>query len=79
MSSGLGLRQFIGFQNLSLNGLVNFLVGFEFMQGFTQNNRAQDFKLMGKLNESRIDLMYGIKIGWTLPFKLGISADTIYY
>lgn len=79
MSNGLGLRQFIGYQNLSLNGLVNFLIGFEFMQAFTQNKRPQDFKTMGKLNDSRLDMMYGIKIGWTLPFKLGINADTIYY
>ena len=79
MSNGLGLRQFIGYQQLSLNGLINFFIGFEFMQAFTQNKRPNDFKLMEKLDDSRVELMYGIKVGWTLPFKLGINADTIYY
>ena len=79
MSNGLGLRQFIGYQQLSLNGLVNFLIGFEFMQAFTQNRRPNDFKTMSKLDESRVELMYGVKIAWTLPFKIGVNADTIYY
>ncbi len=79
LSSGIALRQFVGYQLLSLNKLINFYVGFEFMQAFTQNRRKHDYKLMTKLNDNRIDLSYGIKIGWTLPFPLGIDADTIYY
>ncbi len=79
LSSGLALRQFVGYQLLSLNRLINFYVGFEFMQAFTQNRRVHDYKLMTKLDENRVDLSYGIKIGWTLPFPLGIDADTIYY
>jgi len=79
MSNGLALRQFVGYQHLSLNGLVNFSIGFEFMQAFTQNRRIHDFKLMEKLDESRVDMMYGLKVAWTLPFALGISPDTIYY
>lgn len=79
MSNGLSLRQFIGYQHLSSNGLINFSIGFEFMQAFTQNQRIQDFKLMEKLDESRFDMMYGVKLVWTLPFLLGVSGDSIYY
>ena len=79
LSNGLALRQFVGYQHLSLNGLVNFYAGFEFMQAFTQNRRVQDFKLMTKLDEKRFDLMYGIKVGWTLPFTVGVNANQIYY
>jgi hypothetical protein len=79
LSNGPSLRQFIGYQHLALNGLVNFYVGFEFMQAFTQNRRVQDYKLMTKLDDKRLDLMYGIKLGWTLPFKVGVNADQIYY
>ena len=78
-SSGFALQQFIGYQHLSLNRLINFYVGFEFMQAFTQNRRAQDFKLMTKLDENRLDLMYGIKLGWTLRFAVGQNANEIFY
>lgn len=79
LSSGLGLRQFIGYQHLSLDGLINFYIGVEMIQGFTQNQRAQDFKLMTKLDENRLDLLFGLKAGWTLPFTVGINPDQIYY
>ncbi len=79
LSSGFTLRQFIGYQHLSLNRLINFYVGFEFMQAFTQNRRVQDYKLMAKLDENRIDLMYGIKVGWSLRFAVGQNADEIFY
>ena len=79
LSNGLALRQFIGYQHLSSNGLINFYAGFEFMQAFTENRREQDFKTMAKLEEKRLDLMYGFKVGWTLPFIVGQSADEIFY
>ena len=79
MSNGLSLRQFVGYQNLSLDGLLNFYVGFEFMQAFTQNRRINDFQTFGKLEDSRFDMMIGLKVGWTLPFPIGVNADTIYY
>ena len=79
MSNGLSLRQFIGYQHLSTNGLVNFYLGLEFVQAFTQNQRLQDYKLMQKLDENRFDMMYGIKLGWTLPFAIGVSGDSIFY
>ena len=61
MSNGFSLRQFVGYQNLSLDGLLNFYVGFEFMQAFTQNRRMNDFQTFGKLEESRFDMMVGVK------------------
>lgn len=79
LSGGLALREFIGYQNLSPNGLINFYAGIELLQAFTENRREQDFNLMTKLDEKRIDLMFGVKVGWTLPFHIGVDADTIYY
>ncbi len=79
LSNGLALRQFVGYQSLGKEGLINFYIGIELMQAFTQNRREQDFNLMTKLEENRLDMMYGIKLGWTLPFYLGVEADEIYY
>lgn len=81
LSNGLMLSEFIGYQHLAKNRLVNFYAGFELTQGFTQNRRDYDFLTMSESNKkNRIDLLYSFKVGWILPFYISKShAENIRY
>ncbi len=78
LSSGLAFNEFIGWQNLAPNRRSNWMIGFEFNQGLTENRRSWDFAEMKKLDGRRLDLRFGLRATWTLPFYIG-SASKIYY
>ncbi len=79
LSNGLALRQFVGYQLLGNDKLVNFTIGLEFIQGFTQNRRSFNIDEMRADTDKRLDLLIGVKVGWTLPFYIGESTGEIYY
>lgn len=79
LSNGPALRQFIGYQYLSKDKRANFFVGIELIEGFTQSRRGYDFLLRQADLSSRLDLLYGLRLGLTLPFYIGQSPDEIYY
>ncbi len=78
LSNGLALTQYIGYQLLSTNRLVNFHAGLEFRQAFTKSRRDFNFDTRSIESDNRLDLTFGFKVGWFLPFYIG-QADTIYY
>ena len=67
LSNGLMLTQSIGYLYLSSNRLLNFYLGVECMEGFTQSRRSYDFDKMKKDTEKRFDTLFGIKAAWILP------------
>lgn len=77
-TNGLCLTQFVGYRYMGNRRLLNFFAGFEFIQGFTQNRRAYNFDLMGPDHSKRLDLLYGIKVGWVLPIYRR-DAGTYFY
>ncbi|MBL6876401.1 MAG: hypothetical protein ISR01_06375 [Chitinophagales bacterium] len=79
LSSGLLLSQYIGLIRLEKGKFVNLSIGFELTEGFTSNRRPFDFHLQRALKESRVDLMYGVKISWMIPVYLGQSSSNQYY
>lgn len=79
LTNGLALKEFIGYQHFSLNRRINFFAGFEFVQGFTENRRNWNTDQLIKEEGSRLDLLFGIRAGWVLPFYLGSGADAVYY
>ena len=78
LTGGLALNQFIGWQKLGKLKRANFMIGFEFNQGFTKTRRDWDFSEMKKLEGRRLDLRFGIKAAWTMPFYIGNSSDLVY-
>ncbi|MEO6040015.1 MAG: hypothetical protein ABIQ93_16500 [Saprospiraceae bacterium] len=78
LTGGLALEQFVGWQKLGKNRRANFMIGFEFNQGFTHTLRDWDFNDRRKLDGQRLDLRFGIRAAWTIPFYIG-GADNIYY
>ncbi|MDQ3048028.1 MAG: hypothetical protein M3R27_10800 [Bacteroidota bacterium] len=67
LSNGLLLTESIGYMYLSNNRLVNFYIGFECMQGFTENRRSYNYDTMEHDSTKRLDVLYGGKIAWILP------------
>ncbi len=78
LTGGPALTQFIGWQHLSANRRANWIIGFDFSQGFTQSRRSWDFSSIGPLRENRLDLRFGIRAAWILPFYFG-GADKVFY
>ncbi len=67
LSGGLMTGQFIGYRHLGNKRLINFFVGFEMKQGFTKNLRGFNYDTKQEDNESRLDLLYGVRFGISLP------------
>jgi hypothetical protein len=78
LCGGPALQQFIGWQHLGYGRDISWLIGFEFNQAFTHTLRDWDFTEMRKLEGNRLDLRFGVRIAWTLPFYTG-NAEDIYY
>lgn len=80
LSNGLAITEFIGYQHMATNRLMNFYAGFEFVQAFTQSRRDWDFVLEKKDETKRKDYLMGFKVGWILPFYLNPkSTENIRY
>lgn len=78
LTYGLGLTEFIGYQYLSRNRLINFYAGFEFTQGFTQNRRTVNYDTGIAETAPRQDFLWGFQIGWILPIYNSKSTETYY-
>ncbi|MBK7870546.1 MAG: hypothetical protein IPJ74_07625 [Saprospiraceae bacterium] len=79
LTNGLALHQFIGYQVLSTDKHTNFYIGLELTQGFTQNRRDFNFDTQMQDTSKRLDLLFGVKAAWILPFYIGKAASEIYY
>lgn len=78
LTGGLGIQEFIGWQYLAENKRANWLLGFEFGQAFTNTRRDWDFTEQRKLDQKRVDLRFGIRAAWTLPFYIGNAKEVFY-
>jgi len=70
LTNGISFSEFIGWQYMSDNHMVNFRVGIEAIQGLTRNRRTVNFDTGLAENELRKDFLTGLKFSWILPFYL---------
>jgi len=77
-STGLGLRQGIGYRHLASNGYANFSVGLDFSQNFTQNRRSVNVDTGLSDTRLRTDLLSGFTISWIFPVY-DAAPDKFYY
>ncbi len=75
LSNGLMLSEFIGYQFLGNKRLINFYAGFEFQQAFTQNRRSFNFDQKMQDTTERLDLLYGVRVGWIVPLYKKVARD----
>jgi len=78
LHGGIALNQFIGYFYMGKTRVLNFYGGFEFVQGFTKSQRDYVFDLQKKDTDSKLDLFFGIRIGWMIPIRKR-SANKYYY
>jgi hypothetical protein len=79
MTNGPVISQFIGGIFMARRKFISAYAGVQFDLGFTQNRRPYDFYAMGKLNEKRLDMFLGIKVGWVIPVFIQASEKEFYY
>ena len=77
LTNGFALMQYVGYQYLSNRRLVNFNLGVELYEGFTQNRRSYNFDEMRKDDTKRKDYLFGIRFGWVIP--LYKKVPNLYY
>ena len=78
-SVGPAIKERIAYNYVSKSRKIYFTFGFEFTQAFTKNIRAINLDTNLPENGTRLDLLYGINIKWTLPLKINKPLDEIYY
>jgi len=80
LSNGFYIRQSIGYQYFAKNRLLNYSIAFEIMEGFTASRRSYNFNANESETANRLDITYGIKFTWMLPFyKRSNSKKERYY
>lgn len=79
MANGPVISQFIGGIFMARRKYVSAYAGLQFDAGFTQGRRAYDFYSMAPLNDKRIDLFLGIRVGWIIPVFTQTSEKEYYY
>jgi hypothetical protein len=79
LTNGWGLSEEIAWHNMSRSGLINFRIGLELIQAFTKNRRAYNFDAMVPDTETRMDLLFNLKIRWILPIWVRPRNAVIYY
>ena len=78
MTNGLALTENISYLYCGNKRLLNFMIGLECTQGFTQNRRSYNFDQRAADTKKRLDLLYGIRLGWFFPLYRH-AAVSFYY
>lgn len=79
LTNGLGISEFIGYTYLGEKKLSNFMIGFEFVQSWTQCRRDYNFDQMKKDTAKRFDMLSGIKVSWAIPIFKRTTNEFYYY
>ena len=79
LTNGPVFREFVGYFYMSNNRLVNFVIGLEAWQAFTQSRRDLNFDTMTADTQKRNDSLFGIRAGWTLHLYKRMSDNYYYY
>jgi hypothetical protein len=77
LTNGLSVNQFIGYYHLSNNRLINFYIGAQATEGFTQSRREWNLDTQTQDNSKRLDMLFGLRAGWIL--NLYQRAPNDYY
>jgi hypothetical protein len=78
-TNGLGLLQGFGYRLHNNNRLINFSLGFQVSQNFTQGRRDVQFDTGLPDRADRLDLLVGFKAAWIFPLYRSAPDDLYYY
>ena len=79
LTGGPAIHQFVGYQSLGVDRLLNFYVGGELLAGFTRALRNFDYAA-GRASspDGRTDVVLGLKAGIILPLYQGEGREIFY-
>lgn len=66
LCNGITFHQFLGYYHMSNNRLINFFVGAEAFQAFTEPRRDLNFDTQTTDSGIRRDNLVGLRVGWVL-------------
>ncbi len=78
LTRGFTLTQDIMYTHLSANHRINLKVGLTCFQGWTDEVRAVNFDTGMPTISSRLDMGFGVKAVWLLPFYIS-AKERVYY
>ncbi|MBS1645065.1 MAG: hypothetical protein JST36_08520 [Bacteroidetes bacterium] len=67
LTNGIFVEQFAGFNMFDKGGFINFHLGLDILAGFTQGRRSYLYDVRRPDNESRLDILFGIRGGMYIP------------
>ena len=76
---GLAIKERFSYHFVTKSRRINFSVGIELTQGFTNNIRAINFDTGLSDTESRLDLLYGLNFKWVVPLFNSSVEEEIFY
>lgn len=68
LTNGLMISQSVMFINLDPKHYLNFRIGFDCKEAFTQNRRSWNFDERRQDTSKRLDIIIGLRAAWMLPF-----------
>lgn len=78
-TSGTYISQYIGYRLFDPRKRLNFSVGIEFIEGFTQSRRSFDYDTRIADTKKRMDLLSGFKFSLTVPIFLKKASDEEFF
>jgi len=80
LTSGINTQQFIGYALMANQGAYNFYAGFYIQEAFTYNRRNIFFDRPNTEvpKDLRIDIQYGFKVAWLIPFYKRLPKEFYY-
>jgi hypothetical protein len=79
LAAGPAAMAYLGYQHFGNRGRINFHIGLELMAGFTQAMRTFNFDTEQFNKPNRLDLLSGIRAGWSLPIYRKVDTGFHYY
>ena len=79
LHNGFALNEQVGYLHSGNRRTINFAISFEFIQGFTQNQRAFNWDTRLTDTIGKLDLYFGLKLSWFLPVYNKNEQKFYYY
>ncbi|MBL7766593.1 MAG: hypothetical protein JNJ58_10895 [Chitinophagaceae bacterium] len=78
LTNGIFIEDFLGYQYLATNKLINFYAGFNFVWGFTEGRRNYLMDVGHSDAGMRNDILIGFRMGWVVPIYKKVTEETYY-
>jgi len=79
LTNGFCLSQSLGYQHFGNTRFVNYYVGVEFYEGFTQNRRTINFDTQQPDTRQRLDVIGSLVVRWYFPIYKRQARDYYFY